>query len=183
MAKENLQSTLQNLIQNEGTIEAINWLKTQPLSTLQSKELAIIAAEFNTLQQAERKSTLPFETVQMRTNQINDRLLSLLSSKANITAPNKANLLKILLPIALFLGSLFFWFQKQNETYNCPAYPNDINTKVLILPFENVGNQDAKPQVVLRDRINQLTTKNSLSTKAQLGNTNDNLDPITLANT
>ena len=36
------------------------------------------------------------------------------------------------------------------------AKKNQINDKILVLPFVKVGPQDAKPQIVLRDRINQL---------------------------
>ena len=39
----------------------------------------------------------------------------------------------------------------------------------MVLPFENLGKDISKPQLVLRDRINKLTAKNNLSTIAKLG--------------
>ncbi len=172
MSKHPQYEQLQALIASGQTKKVFNRLRSEKLNAATSQALTVLEASYNDLQQAKIKGTLPYAELQLRKNQINDKLLALLreglSDAPTTLAGNR--LLKIGIPIAaiLLLGGLLGWFFLW-PSYDCPVFRSSANNKILILPFENVADRPAKPQVSLRNRINQLTEKNNLSTDAQLG--------------
>lgn len=163
-----MNNQLTTLITAGKTKEAIAFLRKQSLPNSVSKKLNLIEAEFNKLREEETKGVITFEEKQLRRNRVNDKLLSLFENDAAAAGSSKfRNWLLLILPlILLVLGSLF-WSKNNTPTYECPKFPTEFNNKILILPFENVGSETARPHVILRDKINTLTAKNNLSSVAK----------------
>jgi len=167
---------VRKLIAEGKTKKVFDLLKIH-LSHAQS-ELAIIEAEYNELKNAELKGTLSSEAIQLRKNQINNKLLSLLENEPSpiSTTLSKNNLWKIILPFGVVAAMFGLWFLFSN-TQNCPTFPPDFKNNILVMPFENVGNlqNTAKPQTILKNKINQLAKENNLSSIALL---NENFESM-----
>lgn len=158
-----------NLLAEGKTGEAIRFLKSVEGLDLNLKNLTLIESEYNAVRQSELKGVIDFQEARLKYNQINDRLLSLFDSKDPkiIGAKKRARLLwagLALLPILIGV----FWFLSGYSKNHCPEFETDKRNKILIFPFENVGNEPAKPESILRNRINELTSKNKLSASARL---------------
>jgi len=175
LTKENLHQTIQALIADGKTKEVFSFLKKQDLPAQQSATVALIEAEFNDLQKSSLKGILSYQEERLQRNKINNKLLSLFqiegtTSSASTTSTTLSKILVGLLLLA-FAGGVIWWFESVQHT--CPAFPEEVRNKIIIMPFENVAGGTAKPQTVLRDKINQLTSKNNLSTYAGLGSATD----------
>ncbi len=173
MEEKNLNKQIAQLITSGRIKEAFNILNKEPFNQDIKNALSIIEAEYHDLTQEGLKGLLSFEEKQMRKNRINDKLLTLIQ-KANTAKSAKkiktVNRFKLFLVPFLIMGlGLIFWWNKNSQSYECPEFQDQFLNKILVIPFENVGNQTAKPQIVLRDRINQLTKKNNLSTIVKIG--------------
>lgn len=137
--------------------------------------LAIIEAEFNVLTQEETKGTIGFEEKQIRRNRINEKLIQLLQRHPK-QEKSKRNWV-IIGCISLFLVSAFFIYKWnansspkiEEEIYSCPDYDTQYKNKILIVPFNNLGEKKTNPEKTLRDKINQLSDENNLSTIAKKG--------------
>jgi len=167
-----------NLIQKNKTQEAIQLLQEMPLDSEQQKALSLIDAEFNLLRQEELKGTIGFEEKQIRRNRVNDKLLSIFSSTSNAATKNhkkSKRLFLYLMPILLAIVGLFGWKYLTTDSYSCPTFEATSLNKILLIPFENTGQQIAKPELLIRDKITQLTLKNNLSTTIKMGESVPNL--------
>jgi len=169
MEKSKIQEELSRLIAAGKTKDAFEWLNSQELDKQSNNTLVIIQAEYKELLRIERKDTLSASDIQARKNRINDKLLSLFDAEIPDRATSKSNALKIVLPIlALLIGGLFFWlYNKPN--YICPTFKEELNNKILVLPFIDLGDAKRKPELPLVNRIQDLVDKNNLSTSAQIG--------------
>lgn len=175
MNRESLHQTIQELIAAGKTKDVFSFLSEQNLPTKQSATVALIEAEFNELQKASLKGILSYQEERLQKNKINNQLLSLFEVEgiSRNTPKKTSNLSKLVVGVLLlaFAGSVIWWFDSVKHT--CPYYPKEVRNKIIIMPFENVAGGTAKPQTVLRDRINQLASKNNLSTHAGLGTSLD----------
>lgn len=179
MNQQHIYEKIQQLIIDGKVPEAFAFLKEKQ----NSDTLAILESEYNELRKAEQKGILDSHQVQLKKNQVNDKLLAIAKEGKIFNLPTKQtgkkitssnNLWKILIPVfALFLGGLFFW--NNNSSTGCPSYSTDIRNKVLIIPFINVGDSKAQPHIGLRDRINKVSAKKELSIQAELGEADNNL--------
>ena len=175
MKQQDIYEQVKSLIVKGNISEAFDFLKNKKASDA----LTILESEFHELRNAEIKGTLDTNQIQIKKNQINEKLLSLAKHgnfpNKKITSSN--NLWKILIPlVAILIGGFFFWNNQKNESsVSCPSYPSETRNKVLIIPFINVGSTDAQPHFGLRDRINKVASKKNLSIHAELGEEDKNL--------
>ena len=142
-----------------------------------SNAVTLLETEWNELQNKELKGILDPQQIQINRNQINDKLLILAKNgnPNNAFTNKKNNTWKIVLPFVILLLGGLYWWMNSNTNDSCPSYPSGIQNKILIVPFINIGDRAAKPQVGLRDRINNLAKKNNLSIDVQIGSENDDL--------
>jgi len=175
LLRENLHHTIQELIAAGNTKDVFPFLRQQDLSAQQASTLALIEADYKDLHKSKLKGIISYQEERLQKNKINDQLLSLfpVESATNTKANKTSNLSKLLAGFLLLAvaGGMIWWFGDVQHT--CPNFSEEVRNKILIMPFTNVAGGTAKPQVVLRDRINQLTTKNKLSTEAALGGSTD----------
>ncbi len=131
----------------------------------------MIEAEFNGLHQQILKGTISREEQQLRTNQINDKLLSLLADTGTpkLTRQSNKKLFLIVIPSAVILLAASYLVFSGTLYQDCPSFDPELKNKVLLIPFENVGHEPAQPHIVLRDRIEALSIKKQLSTSIELG--------------
>ena len=178
MDNPSIYQQVNDFIQAGNTEAVFSFLEGQELTASLSKALTIIEAEFRELEESELKGTLDIQDIQVRKNQIHDKLLTLAekAERKQRTSKTDGRLLWIGILVVLLSGAgIIAWSFFKGDTYDCPDYPQRVKNKILIFPFENVGNVDAKPQIVLRDRINQLATEFDLSSSALVGNQVENL--------
>jgi len=172
MNKKEIYQQLSVLIQAGKTAEAFKFLNQQKLDAKTTKNCSILQAEYSLLKEDELKGTISFEERQMRRNRINDKILNLLADEpaSGIKSYFASPLLKVLIPLVLLTIATLIWWKLNFQPYSCPSYPDNINNKVLVLPFQKVGGQEeTTPELTLRNRINKITQKNNLSTKAEIG--------------
>ncbi|MFK8005594.1 MAG: hypothetical protein AB8H03_04455 [Saprospiraceae bacterium] len=161
-----------SLIQKNKTKEAIKLLKGKSLPIESKKILSLIESEFNLLNQEILKETISFEEKLIRRNRINDRLLSIVQKEPNskiVTNKKSKRLFLYLLPLILIGFSFVAYNYINNDRHLCPIFPESSLNKILLIPFENVGNQKANPEIIIRDKISKLTLENNLSTSIKLG--------------
>lgn len=162
---------VRNLIQEGDTKAAIQVFKKADLSAEQLNTISMIEAEYYRLNQDSQRGIIGNEEKELRTNQINNKLLILL--EASPTAADKPKLKnKFLLP-ALLIGLVsiivaYFLFPLDKANLGCPAFNEKSINKILLIPFVNVGEGEAKPHLVLRDEIEKLTIKKNLSTNIEI---------------
>jgi Effector-associated domain 11 len=168
-----LQQQVKDLIRQGDTPGVFKLLASSNLSSAQVKTLTLIEAAYFEIKQAELKGVATTDELQIRKNKINNQLLELLDLDGGPTPKSSSKKIPIAaLVSALLLISLLWWYFK-DAGIQCPSYPAEVNNKILVLPFENVGDAPAKPQVNIYKRINELTTKNNLSALAQLAEINN----------
>jgi hypothetical protein len=161
------EPTIIQAIQNGKTNEAIQAFQQLHLSVAKRQSLSVIEASFHTLQQAVTKGTITYEQQQIELNRIHDRLLTLLEADSHSTTKKKQTWIFVLLFVgAVSFVAFYFLAKNSNE---CPVFDAQLTNKILLLPFENIGEEIAQPHLVLRDRIEQLSLKNQLSTDIQVG--------------
>ena len=175
MSREKLHRTVQELIAAGKTKDVFSFLHQQDLSSDETKSLALIEESYQDLQKSKLKGIISYQEERLQKNKINDQLLSLFPETriASIQTHSSLNLSKLLAGFLLLAiaGGMVWWFGKVQHT--CPSFSKSTRNKILTMPFTNVTGGTAKPQVVIRDRITQLTAKNNLSTEAALGTSMD----------
>jgi Effector-associated domain 11 len=162
-----LQQQVKDLIRLGDTPGVFKLLTSANLSPTQVKTLTIIEAAYSDIKQAELKGLATTDELQIRKNKINNQLLELLD--LDDKPLSKSSKIK---PVAIFVTSLLsiglLWWLLKNPSIQCPSYSAEINNKILVLPFENIGESPAKPHISIYKRINELASKNNLSAFAQV---------------
>jgi len=175
---------IRNLIQESDTKAAILAFKKADLSDEQVNTLAIIESTFYQLNQDVLRGIIGSEEKQLRTNRINNNLLELLdepTKKSSKTKSNKKFLLFALITGLLLILAFFLIPQSSEKVITseellvCPTFNNGFTNKILLIPFVNIGNEAAKPHLLLRDEVEKLTIKKNLSTSIQLTEPKENL--------
>jgi len=171
------KNTVKKLVQEGKTKEAISTLKGLVIGKEMGHFISIIEAEFNTLNQEILRGTIDTEQKQLRTNRINDKLLTLLDHDVTKVKKDSSRkkILLLLIPISLLVLTGLYFYLSNNSIADCPQFKQTSINKILLIPFENVGNETAKPHIVLRDRIHELANKKDLSTSIKLGSAKENL--------
>lgn len=169
LANKTKDKTLQ-AIQSGDTVRAIQLLKASELNDDQRRSLTLIEADHNELQSAYMKGTVSEDNRRSRRNQINDRLLILLQDPIHGVPPGNRKTYSLMgwgIGVFVFIFLLVYWLAIPVKT--CPDFNRSTSNQLLILPFEQVGPQAAKPHLLLRDRIETLVRENHLSTSVGIG--------------
>lgn len=175
MDQQKILKELSTLIAAGKTKTAFEWLNNQSLDQKTNHTLTIIQSEYKNLLNAERKGTLPANEIQAGKNRIHNKLLLLFDDDLPNRAQSKFNLLKIALPIlALLIAGFFFWMNNKPSS-SCPTFTKGVNNKILVLPFNNLGDVNRNPQVPLVTKIQELVDKKKLSTSVGIGGEIENL--------
>ncbi|MCB9308070.1 MAG: hypothetical protein H6565_15840 [Lewinellaceae bacterium] len=154
-----------------------------------TRVLQLAEANYNAARQQELKGILSFQEAQRQYSQINDALLSTLDTIAagppaqrTLGAPpDKSVLYKWLIgaAVVLALGLLLgLWFSSRQsdagtgtkQEASCPAFAG-AGQRVIILPFQDLANSPASPELTIQSRIRELSGKNEFPTQVEiLGN-------------
>lgn len=146
--------------------------------------LAAFEANYNHTRQQEMKSILSFQETQQAYGKINDALLGTLIDLKAGKKPGASRQINST-PIPILLGAgiaitalviLFFVYkntrneavqsesqvskQAEKEQVNCPDFKGE-GRKILLLPFQKISGEDAKPELLIRSRIQTLSAKNN----------------------
>lgn len=177
MEQRRLVEQIRVLIASGETAGAFSLLKQIQLKGRQRNNLSLLEGEFLELHQKELKNLMSYDEIQIARNKINDRLIRIVADNENKwpRALTKGNVLLILMVIGVLITGLVYSWSLNQTSLLCPDFSSSSKNKVLILPFENVGSEPARPQLILRDRINQLAGNAALSTEAMLGTSNNNM--------
>ncbi len=171
MNKKDLFQQITVFIQAGKIAEAFEFINQQKLDTETLANSALIQGEYLVLIQDELKGTISSDERQIRRNRINDKLINLFKEqpKTGVKSYFASPLLKVMIPLVLLTIATLIWWKVNFKPYVCPDFPSNYNNKVMVLPFDKAGANDAKPELILNERINKITTKNDLSTKAEIG--------------
>lgn len=172
MDREKEIDSIQRLISTGQTQEAIALFKNMDLRSSQKRILTVIEGEWVEVLKSEQKGTLAYHDLQLKKNQINDKLLGLLEkgSEAYVAKRRKSNIILIastLVSAVLTFGVVTYFFSQDNA---CPPFDESqsLNSKILIMPFDNLGGKEKSPEIALRKKINQLAQKQKLSASAEI---------------
>jgi hypothetical protein len=140
--------------------------------------LRVLESGVNATRRQEQKGILSFQEAQREYSKANDAILTLLNDlaagrKTSGTPP--AATLRRYWPVALGLLALTVatWFllrQFRRPTAlpdKCPDY-QPVGYKILLLPFQNLGDGKANPEARMQGLIRDLTGKNNMPTQVEL---------------
>lgn len=171
-------------------------LKPYPDYTETLRLLSVLDGNFNRTRQQELKSVLSFQEAQLAYNKINDSLLALLGELKSGRKPAPAetpqsgnkNLIRIaavlvLLTLAAVSG---YWLSRpksqeddaqktDKQSLVCPKFKG-LGRKILLLPFQRVSGADARPELLIRARIQSISSKNNFPLDVEIApdfNVND----------
>lgn len=137
----------------------------------EAESLTILESEYNEVKDAELKGTLDHSQIQIKKNQINDKLLTFAKNGISQTLETKSNRKnwKPLFYLLLLVLPALIWWNFKNSSKDCPIFANEINNKILVIPFSNLGGIEKNPQLLLCNEINNLASKKQLSINAKIG--------------
>ena len=174
MTQENIYQKVQSLIVKNKTSDVFTFLKAH---FPKAESLTILESEYHEVRNAELKGTLDHHQIQIKKNQINDKLLAF-AKVGEFQISKKTSNQKFWKPLFYFmllaLPSLIWWNFK-SSSLDCPTFANEINNKILVLPFSNLGGIEKNPQLLLCNEINNLANKKQLSINAKVGSSIKNL--------
>ncbi len=138
--------------------------------------LQVLESNYNAVRQQELKGILSFQEAQRSYSQINDALLSILNDLHSGRIPkvhNRSNrIMWLIIGVLLLLGGvgaiLYATFAKGKiPGADCLEFSGS-GPKVLILPFKNVGQGQAKPEFVIQSRIQTLSKSKDFPIATQI---------------
>lgn len=142
------------------------------------RTLRVVEANYNAARQKEIKGILDFSEAQKVYAKSNDAMLTLLDDlragrkpAANLaeTVPGRSAGTVWLIGggVLLLLGVVAgIWFTR-SASLQCPAFRPE-NFKIMILQFQNLGEQKRKPELSIQARVRELTTNNQLATDVEM---------------
>lgn len=123
-----------------------------------------LEANYAGARQQEQKGILSVEEARREYSRANDALLALLDDLETgraPTSPRRARRYRALwigAAAVLVLAAAAVWYFR--PAYECPKFGDGL--RVLLLPFQNVGGEQRKPELILLDEIAQRTAANQL---------------------
>ncbi|MEZ4891446.1 MAG: hypothetical protein R2778_00310 [Saprospiraceae bacterium] len=146
--------------------------------------LRVIEAGFARVRKKEISGVLSFSEAQQEYNKVNDALVGLLEDLEagrnpvqRMPDPGRRQMqlywiigIAIVLLLGLIAGILLGGSDKAegNEApAPCPTFAKS-EIPILIIPFQNLGSEVSKPELVLQTRIRDLTEQNKMSSDVQL---------------
>lgn len=164
------RSSAKSLLLAGKTAEAIAAARRLDLSKAEERALSLIEAESNQLHRQILNGTINEGQQRLIQNQINARLLDLLSGtnkQVKSSSPYKYYGLGLLLLLATVITYGIISIQAEDKAY-CPTFPAEVNNRILLFPFSTLDGSAIQPQLLLRDRIEALTLSRGLSTSVRL---------------
>lgn len=150
----------------------------------QARTLSVVLAGINQTRQEEQKGILSFQDAQRVYSKANNTLLEVLDQlegKAINSTPARpvqkwmlwAGLFCAVLVMLLFLEQYFFFSTKSDQkAIICPSFV-DPGKRILLLPFQKISGSDARPELLLRSRIEALAVKSNFPINVEILNQYD----------
>lgn len=140
------------------------------------RTLRVAEANYNATRQQELKGILPFQEAQREYSKVNDTLLAVLddveSGRVPAVATTPARRLNIkwlgIAGGALFLGALLAWLLIWGRKNECPRFENKKALHVMILPFDRLGGNEARPALRIQGAIEELTQKAGILSEVKI---------------
>jgi hypothetical protein len=140
------------------------------------RTLRVAEANFNATRQQELKGILTFQEAQREYSKVNDTLLAVLDDfeagrvpSVSVPAASQTNWRKwaIIGGGVLLLAALAFWLLKRGNA-SCPKFENKEALHVLVLPFDKLGNIEARPALRIQDDIQELTKRGGFPAEVKI---------------
>lgn len=134
-----------------------------------ARVLRVAENNYNAVRQQELKGILSFQEAQREYSRIADVVLTVLDDveagrvpqQVNGTAARRRTLWLAGLGLVL-IAALAIWVFRNPADQACPKY--EVNgLRVLVLPFDQLGQLAAQPEILIRDEINNLAKKNNIN--------------------
>ena len=151
-------------------------LEKEPRYAATVRTLQVLEGNYNAVRQQELKGILSFQEARRSYSQISDGLLSILNDLHSGHIPkvhDRSNrmvwlVIGVLLLLGVVGGFLYSTAAKGKISgADCVEF-RDSGPKVLILPFKNVGEGQAKPEYVIQSRIQTLANNKSFPIAAEV---------------
>ncbi len=169
----------------------IGFLEKNPRYSEVVRTLQVLEANYNATRQQEIKGILSFQEAQRQISRVNDGLLSALEDlsagrvvqRPPAAAPATNKLIWIAGGAVVLIAGLIagIWLSRKGpqkaekpkqDEIACPGFSRP-GQKVIVLPFQNIGETAAKPELIIQSRIRELSGKNSFPSEVQVLTTYD----------
>lgn len=162
----------------------IGFLEKDPRYAESVRTLHVVEANYHAARQQEIKGILSFQEAQRQYSQVNDALLYALDTLSSGRTPRTPATQKrspllywligggSMLLVGLLIG---VWLNRRgqdkpaaaNVEQSCPPFdPKDY--RILLLPFQNLSDAGARPELALQTRIRDLTSRNNLPADVEI---------------
>lgn len=150
----------------------------------QARTLSVVLSGINQTRQEEQKGILSFQDAQRVYSKANDTLLEVLDQLEGKTIDSTparpvkkwmlwAGLFSAVLVLLLFLEQQFLFSTKSDhKPIICPSFV-DPGKRILLLPFQKISGSDARPELLLRSRIEALAAKSKFPLNVEILNQYD----------
>lgn len=152
-----------------GLLEKDSRFKDNLLRTLRVAE-----ANFNLVRQQELKGILSFQEAQREYSKVNDTLLAVLDDfeagrvpSVAVASENRRRWIWIGGGVVLLLAALAFWLLRGREA-GCPKFEKKDALHVLVLPFDKLGEREARPASLIQSEIQGLTKKGGFPAEVRI---------------
>lgn len=184
--------TSRQLLAQSNTSEALRTLISHLENTHKYpgalQTLRVLEPQFYAARQKELKGILSFSEAQKEYSKINDALLSIIEDleagrEPSTTQPELAPQQSkipwiigggIMILLGLILGVLAWNKNIDNQSIaekttqkECPDFSRK-GSRIMLIPFQNLGSKIAKPELSLQERIRSLTSKNNVDSEVEI---------------
>lgn len=140
------------------------------------RTLRVAEANYNATRQQELKGILPFQEAQREYSKVNDTLLAVLddfeSGRVPAMAATPSGRLNFkwlgIAGGALLLGGLLAWWLIWGRKDECPRFEKKQALHVMILPFDRLGGNEARPALRIQGTIEELTQKAGIQSEVRI---------------
>lgn len=186
MASNEIIQTVRNLLSQGDTGQALQLLiglleKDSRFRDNLLRTLRVAEVNYNAVRQQELKGILSFQEAQREYSKITDTLLAVMDdfeagrvpATGLATSGSRQKWWAVGGAAILVLGALAFWLLRGRDA-GCPIFENDKAFHVMVLPFDNLINErEAKPEVRIRNDIQELTKKAEILAEVKVNERND----------
>ena len=130
------------------------------------RTLRVAEANFNAIRQQELKGLLNFQEAQREYSRANDLLVSVLDDieagrvpPAAAPAARRNRFVLLAGAVALLGAAVFGVWKLRDQTAGCPTFTDQTALHILILPFDQLGDINDRPELVIQSNILELTKK------------------------
>lgn len=130
------------------------------------RTLRVSEANYNAVRQQELKGILPFQEAQREYSRVNDTILAVLDDVEAGRVPTgpaaqrpNRTVLFAGAGIVLLLLVVFAVLKLRKKEPECPGFEDKSALHILVLPFDNIGDKEARPELLIQGNIQSLTEK------------------------